>query len=205
MEIEERPMRILHAFADTGVECHYLNQIGNVTRLGISPRNGEEKVVCGDEKKMPFGNNTFDLGLAHPPCTKFTNFAQLNKEKYGTEIPESIVPEATEEMKRVCDKYIIENKPEAFDNPDVILEGSMFNIKYKKKRAFITNFDLSKPPKKKDVTYRSEWKDNKYRAMKEKGYPNKRKGKEAKNASIPVKYLEWIISHLEPLTFRSER
>ena len=201
-------MEILHAFADTGVESYVLAKHGNVTRLGINPDRGlldvwnfqgASNVVQADAIATPFKDDAFDLALIHPPCTPFTDFSGLLETIYEDyERPDSMIDDARKEVKRISQDYIIENKPKADIRNDVVLNGLCFDIPYKKERAFECSFSVSQPElfdvKEMDGSYRSEWSDSKPNVMWGKGYPDIWTGKEAMNASIPKKYIQFLMS-----------
>jgi len=64
--------RIVHLFADTGIEDEVLTTFGDVTRVGIDPEpNPFSTVVQADARDPPLSGG-FDLAVAHPECQKFS-------------------------------------------------------------------------------------------------------------------------------------
>lgn len=139
--------RILHGFADCGVESQALAVYGDVTRATIDPRpNQWSDVVAVDLSRpdeLPFDENQFKLGLLHPPCTPYADMPDANKDGDAPEL----IKEAREIGERYCEHYIVENKPAAPLRDPVILEGRMFGLPLKYERAFETSFPVDQPPR----------------------------------------------------------
>lgn len=141
-------VNILHAFADRGVESQALSNYGTVTRVSIAPRpNDYSSVIQADVQKLPFDNSvTFDLGVFHPPCTKWSDMPSTDYEN-----AENLIPAAREAAQKYCEEYIIENKPKApLQNPTV-LSGKTFGLPIKYDRGFETSFGVPEPPEPADI------------------------------------------------------
>lgn len=140
-------MRILHGFADCGVESEALSAYGEVTRATINPReNDYSTVVRADLSRpgeLPFADGEFDLAVLHPPCTAYSDMPDANKHGDAPKL----VPEAREIGQRVADHYVIENKPAAPLHSPTVLEGRMFGLPIRYERAFETSFDVPQPPR----------------------------------------------------------
>lgn len=136
-------MRILHVFADRGVESEVLTEHGEVVRLSINPRDtNESHVVRGDARRPPFSSDAqFDLGLFQPPCTKWSEMPSAD-----TEAGPNLIPTARELGRDYCEHFIIENKPKAPLMDATTLSGKMFGLPIQYERAFETTFEVTPPP-----------------------------------------------------------
>jgi len=193
-------MKILHAFADTGVESEMLQQYGDVVRVGIDPeRHGHSQVVQADACRVPFPADTFDLSVWHPPCGRFSPLSDTNGGD-SSDWPNHI-PDARREAQRVSEHYVIENKHTAVDelHQPTVLEGEMFGKPYEYKRAFETSFPVDSPPKidrfgktEMQPFYSSEHSRERWATAK--GYPpTYPKSHLAKNC-VPRAYLEHLLA-----------
>jgi hypothetical protein len=135
-------VKILHAFADHGVESEALATYGDVTRASIDPRpNDASDAVQADATELPFTPDTFDLALFHPPCTAHSDMPSADSEALD------LIPEARAEAERVADEWIIENKPAAPLRDPVVLDGKRFGLPLEYARAFETSYRVPKPPR----------------------------------------------------------
>jgi hypothetical protein len=136
-------MRILHCFADTGVESETLSAYGDVVRIGIDPRDtNESEPVQADANALPIKDSvTFDLGVFHPPCTRWSDMPSANK---NDDAP-NLIPLSREIAEQHCQHHIIENKPQAPLNNPVRLKGDMFGLPIEYERAFETSFHVEQP------------------------------------------------------------
>jgi hypothetical protein len=135
--------RILHLFADTGIESEILHTFGQVLRVGIDPStNPFSTVVQGDARDPPVSGR-FDLAVAHPPCQRWSVATPG-----GGSDPLSH-PDCIDEARAVCrelaDHYIIENVPGAPLRDPVRFEGGMFGMGIHYPRAFETSFPVGRP------------------------------------------------------------
>lgn len=139
--------RILHGFADCGVESEALSVYGDVTRATIDPRpNDFSEAIAADLSRpdeLPFEEGQFDLAVLHPPCTAYSDMPDANK---NGDAPR-LIEEAREIGRRYADHYIVENKPAAPLADPVVLEGRMFGLPIKYERAFETSFPVDQPPR----------------------------------------------------------
>jgi len=136
-------MRILHLFADTGVEDEVLHTFGEVTRLGIDPSpNPFSKVIQADARDPPVSPG-FDLAVAHPPCQRWS-VATPGGGSDPNDHP-NYINEAREACQRLADHYIIENVRDAPLRDPVVLSGGMFGLSIHYPRAFETSFPTSRP------------------------------------------------------------
>jgi len=118
-------LKILHCFADHGTEAEALGRYGDVIRVGIEPRDTNTSTpIKADAHALPFEDETFDLGLFHPPCTRWSDMPDANK---AGDAP-NLIPLAREIAAEHCDEWIIENKPQAPLEEPTILTGKMFGL-----------------------------------------------------------------------------
>lgn len=146
----KRELSILHAFADRGVESQALSKYGNVTRVSIDPRENDfSKTIQADISDMPLDDSaSFDIGLFHPPCTKFSTMTSISGD---ADSHENLIPVARTAAEKYCDEYIIENKPNAPLLNPTILTGKMFGLPIAYRRGFETSFDVSNTPNESDI------------------------------------------------------
>lgn len=149
--------RILHCFADYGVESEVLSWYGDVVRVGIDPQDQNESspilanayIVDEDTEErrsydIPFHDDVqFDLGVFHPVCSKWAATTSISGDP---DDHVNMIPSARSIAERYCDYYIIENVPTAPLNDPVVLDGRMFGLPIDYKRAFETNFKVPQPP-----------------------------------------------------------
>lgn len=136
-------MRILHVFADRGVESEVLTEYGDVIRLSIHPEDtNDSRPIRADATQAPFAEDVqFDLGLFQPPCTKWSQMPSAD-----TEAAPNLIPTARELGRQHCDHFVIENKPSAPLMDATTLSGEMFGLPIQYQRAFETTFEVSPPP-----------------------------------------------------------
>lgn len=135
--------RILHLFADTGVEDEVLHTFGQVTRVGIDPTpNPFSTVIQGDACDPPL-SGTWDLAVAHPPCQRFS-VATPGGGADPEDHPDHI-REARAACRNLADHYIIENVPQAPLRDPVTFTGGMFGMAIHYPRAFETSFSVRRP------------------------------------------------------------
>jgi len=140
MPSEEGVDRVLHLFADTGVEDEVLHTFGDVTRVGIDPSpNPFSTAVQGDARDPPVGEK-FDLAVAHPPCQRWS-IATPGGGADPLDHPDYI-DAARDACERLADHYIIENVPDAPLRSPVRLNGKMFGLPIHYERAFETTFHV---------------------------------------------------------------
>jgi len=134
--------RILHCFADTGVEAEPLGAYGDVVRIGLEPRDSNDsQPIQADATALPIADDiTFDLGLFHPPCTRWSDMPSADVDGAP-----NLIPTAREIAERHCDHWIIENKPRAPLRDPVRLKGDMFGLPIEYERAFETSFHIEQP------------------------------------------------------------
>ena len=190
-------MKILHCFADTGVECEALSAYGEITRVGIDPEDNpytDELIAC-DARELEL-DRTFDLGLFHPPCQRWSKAA-------GKPIPReehpNLIPLARELGERYCENYIIENVPNAPLKDPIKLNGTMFGLPLRYERGFETNYHVPQPPRDKRLTDyvlqdhgRCSDRFNKEMWKNVKGYIGDYSLKDIKNNGVPRIYLNYL-------------
>jgi hypothetical protein len=135
--------RIVHLFADTGVEDEVLHTFGDVVRIGIDPEpNPFSTVVQADARNPPLSRG-FDLAVAHPRCQRFSKATAGG----GTDPDDhpNQIPAARSACQRLADHYIIENVPQAPLRDPVKLTGGMFGMGIHYARAFETSFHVPQP------------------------------------------------------------
>lgn len=137
-------MRILHCFADMGSESEALSAYGDVVRVGLDPRDtNDSQPVRADASALPFKpGTTFDLGLFHPPCTRWAEMTTIDGDP---DDHPNLIPLARELGETYCEDWIIENVPRAPLDDPVILEGDMFGLPVPYRRAFETSFHVEQP------------------------------------------------------------
>lgn len=151
---QQGPIKILHAFADVGIEAEALTAHGEVIRVGLNPRDTNRSMpIQADCNQLPFEECSFDLGVFHPVCGKFSQVTSISGDP--DDWPNQI-PLARDIAERYCDHYIIENKPQAakadegLEAPEggscVRLDGRQFGIPLRFERAFETSFPVEEQP-----------------------------------------------------------
>jgi hypothetical protein len=147
MNGEQSQDRILHGFADCGVEAEALSVYGDVYRFTLNPRQNPYSQVAqmdlSDPDALPFDDDQFDLAVLHPPCTAYSDMPDANKDGDAPKL----VPEARKIGERYAEHYVIENKPAAPLKDPVVLDGKMFGLPLKYERAFETSFPVDQPPR----------------------------------------------------------
>jgi hypothetical protein len=134
--------RILHLFADTGIEDEVLHTFGEVTRVGIDPEpNPFSSVIQADATDPPL-NDRFDLAVAHPPCQRWSVATEGGGDR---EDHPDLIDEAREVCDRLADHYIIENVPDAPLRDPVVMSGGQFGLPIHYPRAFETSFPVDHP------------------------------------------------------------
>lgn len=138
-------LRILHCFADHGTEAEPLGCYGEVVRVGLDPADtNDSHPIQADAHHLPFAPDVrFDLGFFHPPCTRWSDMPDANKDGDAP----NLIPLAREIGRDHCDHYVIENKPRAPLRDPVVLDGKMFGLPIQYERAFETSFPLEQPPR----------------------------------------------------------
>jgi len=134
--------RILHLFADLGIEDEVLHTFGEVTRVGIDPDpNPFSTVIQADATDPPLGGG-FDLAVAHPPCQRWS----VATEGGGNpgEHPD-LIDESREVCERLADHHIIENVRDAPLRDPVVMSGGQFGLPIHYPRAFETSFPVDHP------------------------------------------------------------
>lgn len=136
---------ILHAFADHGTEAEILGDYGTVVRVGHEARDtNDSHPVRAKVEQLPFTDDfQFDFGLFHPPCTRWSDMPDANK---NGEAP-NLIPLARDVAEEWSRYWVIENKPRAPLDDPVLLNGKMFGLPIEYERAFEANFDLKQPPR----------------------------------------------------------
>lgn len=135
--------RIIHAFADVGMECMVLAGHGHVTRATLDPEpnpwDDEVQQVNLMEDK-PGGE--FDLGIFHPVCSKWAGPTSISGDP---DDHENMIPRARELAEELCDHWIIENVPGAPLEDPVTLDGRQFGLPIAYRRCFETSFEVKQP------------------------------------------------------------
>lgn len=144
--------RIIHGYADMGLEDYTLTQYAHVTRATLDPEpNGVSSFVqadLSDPDAIPERPEKYDLGLFQPPCNRYADPTSISGDP--DEWPD-LIDEARAIAEKTCEHWIIENKPKAWDDenrardPTVVLEGKHFGEPVKYERAFETSFPVKQP------------------------------------------------------------
>ena len=135
--------RILHLFADTGVEDEVLHTFGEVTRVGIDPEPNPFSTVIQADARDPPVTDGWDLAIAHPKCQRWS----VATPGGGTDPKEheNQVPAAREACEQLADHWIIENVPDAPLRDPTVFSGGMFGLPIHYPRAFETSFHVPQP------------------------------------------------------------
>lgn len=191
-------MRILHAFADQGVETEVLSSYGEVVRVGLDPQETPYTYDTVATDIFEFDPTiSFDLGLFHPPCYKWT--------QRKAEDAENVIPQTREWAKEHCDEYIIENQPDAPLHDPTILKGEMFGLPVAYERAFETSYAVEQPSFRGSYEYRHRVENTRPKAYwgAVKGYSHEHyDGQTLALNCVPRPYLEWL---LQPLLHEDAR
>jgi len=141
--------RILHCFADHGTEAEALGAYGDVVRIGLNARDtNDSHPITAHAHALPFDESAqFDLGLFHPPCTKWSDMPDANK---NGDAPD-LIPLAREIAEAHCDHWVIENKPRAPLEDPTVLTGKMFGLPIVYERAFETSFEVTGIPEPREI------------------------------------------------------
>jgi len=136
-------MKILHAFADRGMECFALSQQGSVTRATLDPKpnpwdDGVQQLDLLEN--TPKGH--FDLGVFHPVCTRWASQTGISGDR---DDHPNMIPRARELAEATCDEWIIENVPAAPLQDAVTLDARMFGAPIAYRRSFETSFPVDQP------------------------------------------------------------
>lgn len=195
--------RILHCFADTGVECETLTAYGDVTRVGINPEDNPytEHVIQADARTLEL-DTSFDLGLFHPPCQRWTPGAQQH---HTEDDHENLIPVARELAREYCDEWIIENVPQAPLNDAVTLNGGMFGLPLHYERCFETSYHVPQPRRQTRLVEHETfdkhhetggWYGDLDIWKSVKGYSGEWPSEAFKRSAIPRQYLDYLIRPL---------
>jgi len=197
-------MRILHCFADTGIECEALSAYGETVRVGLNPTDNQytDTLIKSDAKELEF-DTTFDLGLFHPPCQKWAVGSYTSGNP--AERHDNLIPVARKLAQEYCDNWIIENVPQAPLNNPVTLNGGMFGLPLHYERSFETNYHVDQPRNQTRLTDNG-WFDthhenggfqgNKQLWKSAKGYTHDWPSRELKRTAIPRAYINYLIRPL---------
>jgi len=197
--------KILHCFADKGVESECLSDYGTVYRVGFNAEDTNESIpIKADANSLPFKEPTeFDLGLFHPPCQRWTPGSQMQ----GTDTDhDNLIPVAREIARENCDEWIIENVPQAPLHNPIILNGGMFGLPLHYERAFETSYHVPEPPRQTQLgrpneTFAEHHANGGFQGSKQvwkslKGYSGEYDSRTLKRTAIPRPYLEYLLRPL---------
>jgi len=197
-------MNILHVFADEGVESETLAAFGNVTRVGLEPKDNQftDRLIATDARELEL-DQTFDLGLFHPPCQAWANQTHI----YGDrEDHENLIPLARELAREYTDNWIIENVPNAPLHNPVVLNGGMFGLPLHFERAFETSYHIDQPRNQTRLGSNTGdfskhhrtggWNGSLYLWKSAKGYSGDYNSKSLKREAIPRAYINYLVRPL---------
>jgi len=186
--------RVGHFFADVGGESEPLSAYGDVYRFGLDPRDSPftAETYAVDLSETVPDVDSFDLGLFHPPCYKWT--------QRDDETAENLIPRSREIAAELCDEYIIENQPDApLEAPDkgtkVVLHGSMFNLPVCYERAFELSYEVPRPrrPNNWSAEHRVEYTRPKRYWKAVKGLTGDYPGQELATNITPAPYIHYLV------------
>jgi len=197
-------MKILHCFADTGVECEALSAYGEVIRVGIDPTDNpftDELIAC-DARELE-AEQTFDLGVFHPPCQKWAVGSYIDGDPDKRH--DNFLPVARDLGREYCDNWIIENVPQAPLHQPVTLNGGMFGLPLHYERAFETSYHVAQPRQQTRLAGPGGFEDHHanggFQGSKKlwksaKGYSHDWPSRPLKRSAIPRAYLNYLIRPL---------
>jgi hypothetical protein len=188
--------RILHAFADEGVESEALAPYGRITRVGLDPQETPhtDATIAVDLTQVDLAKlftHDFDLGLFHPPCYKWT--------QRDDEDAENLIPLARKIAREYCDEWIIENQPNAPLHNPTILKGEMFGLPVAYERAFETSYPVEQPSFRGSYEYRHRVENTRPKSYwgAVKGYSHDPyNGQVLATNSTPRSYIDWLLQPL---------
>jgi len=197
-------MKILHCFADEGVESEALAAYGHVTRVGLDPKDNPytDELIASDARKIDFEQG-FDLGLFHPPCQRWAvgSYTSGNPE----ERHDNLIPVARDIARRYCENWIIENVPQAPLHDPVTLNGGMFGIPLHYERAFETSYHVDQPRNQTRLSgpggFEKHHANGGFQGSKElyksaKGYTGEYNSNSLKREAIPRAYINYLVRPL---------
>lgn len=191
-------MKILHAFVGSCVESEELKKHGDVIGMGIKPtfhskKNVDNWIQTDLMETFPL-DTTFDFGLFHPMCKKWSTAKNINPNEY-----ENQIPRAKELAQKYCNNWVIENirnSPIGF-SPDLRLKGDMFNLPIKYERCFWMNYDIPQPEIIEQNKYRYNiQRMNKEQAEKAKKYSGYYYAHDIIKNSLPKPYVKYLLHPL---------
>ena len=197
-------LKILHCFADEGIESEALAAYGDVVRIGLDAKDtNESQPVKADARHLPLQSDAeFDLGLFHPPCQRWTPGAQMQG---STTDHENLIPLAREISEQHCSEWIIENVPQAPLNDPVKLNGGMFGLPLHYERHFETSYHIDQPRNQTRLTdggyFDQHHENGGFQGSKEmwksaKGYSGDYHARSLKREAIPRAYINYLIRPL---------
>lgn len=138
-------MKILHAFADHGLEGRVLSGFGEYVRATIDPT---PQTWDDDVREMDLLDETpegsFDLGLFHPVCSKWAGPTGISGDR---DDHPNMIPRARALASELCEEWVIENVPAAPLNDATVLDGRAFGLPIQYRRAFESSFEIPEPPR----------------------------------------------------------
>ena len=145
--------RLVDAFSGAGGSAKGYQRAGfYVVGIDIAPRPH----YCGDEfiqsdaLKMLADLDWlagFDAVHASPPCQGYTQFSNLNAERWGNRVEHPMLIEPVRELLDATGlPYVIENVQGAPLRKDLMLCGSMFGLRVRRHRIFETNWSVGGAP-----------------------------------------------------------
>jgi len=195
---------ILHCFADEGIEAEALSAFGSVTRVGLDPVDNQytDELIGSDARDVSF-DRTFDLGIFHPPCQRWTPGAKMQ----GTnDDHENLIPVARELGREYCGAWVVENVPQAPLHQPVVLNGGMFGLPLHYERAFETSYHVAQPRNQKRLcdghrTFDSHhatggWNGDLSLWKSAKGYSGNYSARSLKREAIPRAYINYLVRPL---------
>lgn len=196
--------RIVHLYADVGIEDEVLATFGEVVRVGIDPSpNPFSEVVRSDARRPPLEAGAFDLALVHHPCRRWSTST------HGTGNPDDHpddLDRAREVADELADHWILENVPQAPLRDPVVLDGRMFGMPIRYRRAFETTFTVSEPAGRVDSVPLSgilgeqggtgkQWVGDQRGWRLAKGYAHDWPRRDLKRHAVPAPYLRYLLRH----------
>jgi len=191
-------LSIAQVFADHGAENPCLSNHGTVYRFSwkLTPNQYSHGVKCNAEALPIRDDYEFDVSFWHPPCggaSPMSDTGNGSRDDW-----DDYIPLAREKAPEISKHYIIENKPRDSLNPEVVLDGHMFNLGIEYERGFETSFPVEQPRKQNKLAdtspfFYTEWSPGEWASVKgsstEFGHEHL-----AKN-TIPAAYLNYLMRY----------
>ncbi len=144
----KRKLKVLDLFCGAGGTSTGLALVGfEVTGIDIIKQpNYPFKFIQMDATKVSISFiKKFDLVWASPPCQLFTIAKNLRIAQGKKTSSLNLIPQTRKLLLKAGVPFVIENVPKAPMRKDLMLCGSMFNLKVRRHRIFESSFKMEQP------------------------------------------------------------